>query len=166
MGVDSQECFHRVSLDGVSPFEDLHGNKVLCEGLIPGLKVVFHGRGNVLQIASGSRPVNTTIEFHGDGGWASLGNNFFKGFIRIGGGSGVSIGDGVTCTERAFIAASEGAVVKIGDDCMLATGNQIRTDDVHAIYDVRSGERLNPAKNITIGNHVWLALGVKVLGGV
>lgn len=53
----------------------------------------------------------------------------------------------------------------IGDDCMFATGNEIRTDDAHAIYDMETGERLNHSRSITIGNHVWLAFQSVVLGG-
>jgi acetyltransferase-like isoleucine patch superfamily enzyme len=38
------------------------------------------------------------------------------------------------------------------------------TSDGHDI--IRSGERMNYAKNITIGNKVWLADGVVVLRGI
>ena len=39
-------------------------------------------------------------------------------------------------------------------------------DDGHPIFDVRTGKRVNAARSIVIGNHVWLGLGACVLGGV
>lgn len=48
---------------------------------------------------------------------------------------------------------------------MFATGNQVRSDDGHLIFDVNTGDRINFAQNITIGDHVWLAWGATVLGG-
>src|SRR5690606_5449604 len=35
----------------------------------------------------------------------------------------------------------------------------------HPIFDVTSGKRVNPAKSIVVGNHVWLAREAVVLGG-
>ncbi len=63
------------------------------------------------------------------------------------------------------ISAVEGTSVSIGDDVMLASENQIRADDGHAIYDVRTNKRVNTSRDIVIGNHVWLAYQACVLGG-
>ena len=49
---------------------------------------------------------------------------------------------------------------------MFAGGVELRTDDAHAIYDVRSGERINVSKTIVIGEHVWIAKHAVVMGGV
>ncbi|NHB85708.1 acyltransferase [Tessaracoccus sp. HDW20] len=65
-----------------------------------------------------------------------------------------------------MITAIEGADVTIGDDCMLATGIEIRSDDAHPIYSVKTGERVNMAQSIVIGNHVWIAKHVAIMGGV
>ncbi|CAM3781650.1 hypothetical protein [Avibacterium endocarditidis] len=48
---------------------------------------------------------------------------------------------------------------------MFATNNQIRTDDAHPIYDVRTGKRLNTSKDIIIGYRVWVAYGATIWGG-
>lgn len=86
--------------------------------------------------------------------WSCWGGPPSKGNIRVGYKSLVVIGDKVTCT-KPFICASEATKILIGDDCMFATDNHIRTDDAHAIYDVKTGLRLNPSKDIIIGAHVW-----------
>lgn len=160
-----QKKRHRIALFGVEEYDDKYGNKIICNGNIPGVKVIFRGSNNTLELSPGCMVNDLRVEFHGNDGVVKIGDSQFKGFIRIGSGSQVTIGDAVTCANRTFIAASEGAKVVIGNDCMFASEIQIRTDDVHSIYDVRSGKRLNPPKNVTIGNHVWLAWGVKILGG-
>lgn len=78
--------------------------------------------------------------------------------------SEVSIKKGFT-SEQVFLKACEGRKIVIGEDCMFSAGIYISTSDFHSIIDVNSGERLNPAKNVIIGNHVWLAHGVSVLKG-
>ena len=54
------------------------------------------------------------------------------------------------------IEACEGRLVSIGEDCMFAGGVRISTTDHHSIVDVVSGERINKAKDVIVGNHVWL----------
>jgi hypothetical protein len=63
------------------------------------------------------------------------------------------------------ISACEGTTVRIGDDVMFASDNQVRADDGHPIFDVRSGKRVNTSRSIEIGDHVWLGRGATVLGG-
>jgi hypothetical protein len=55
--------------------------------------------------------------------------------------------------------------VEIGDDCMIASRNEIRADDAHPIFSVETGRRTNMPRSIHIGAHVWLAAGAVVLGG-
>jgi len=64
-----------------------------------------------------------------------------------------------------MISAVEYSEITIGDDCMFASQNEIKTDDSHPIFDVRTGKRINMPKSIKIGNHVWLARRAVVLGG-
>jgi acetyltransferase-like isoleucine patch superfamily enzyme len=48
---------------------------------------------------------------------------------------------------------------------MIASNVQIRADDGHPIFNVADGSRANPSRDIHIGEHVWVAYGVVVLGG-
>jgi acetyltransferase-like isoleucine patch superfamily enzyme len=36
---------------------------------------------------------------------------------------------------------------------------------MHSIIDAKTGDRLNPAKNIIIEDHVWIAADAKIMGG-
>ena len=83
--------------------------------------------------------------------------------ITVSGGARVVIGEGSTSETTQIVARA--ADVVIGSDCMLSFGIEIRTTDTHAIYDVDSGDRINPDKAITIGDHVWLGKQAIVLKG-
>lgn len=56
--------------------------------------------------------------------------------------------------------------IEIGEDCMFSNHIIIRTSDSHAIYSNETNKRINPAKPIRIGNHVWIAPGSEVMKGV
>ncbi|MBF7996198.1 acyltransferase [Rahnella laticis] len=129
------------------------------------VKVLFFGRNNKLIVHPEAKISGTTIRFDCDDGTCSIGNNNFAGFIRIGQGCSVVIGDQVTCTNGCYISTAENTSVLIGDDCMIASGNEIRTDDGHPIFDIASGKRINISRSIKIGEHVWLAAKSIVLSG-
>ena len=67
--------------------------------------------------------------------------------------------------KKVEIFLDEGTNVIIGSDCMLSNNILIRTTDSHSIVDNR-GVRINPAKDVIIGNHCWLGANVTVLKGV
>ena len=55
--------------------------------------------------------------------------------------------------------------IEIGNDCMLSNNIIIRTSDSHPVYDITSGVRINPAKEVKIGEHVWIAPNTKIMKG-
>lgn len=155
----------KFTIIGLQSFSDKSNNKIIYSGVKTNIRITFHGNNNTILVDDEFDSNILTIECYGDNNLLTLGHCRFKGFLRLSGGAKIDIGDGVTCTDKCFIDASEGATVKIGNDCMFATANQIRTNDAHAIYDVRTGERINPAAKIHIGNHVWVGFGAKILAG-
>jgi acetyltransferase-like isoleucine patch superfamily enzyme len=150
-------------------WHDAHGNRVVAPASLTTVSTLFKGRNCTLEIDPGARLGQVTIEFRGSNAHCRIGpagpSGHFSALIRLGEDSRVEIGAGVTSTARAFLAASEGARLTLGEDCMLATDVQLRTDDAHPIFDVHSGHRVNPAADIEIGAHVWLAYGARCLGG-
>jgi acetyltransferase-like isoleucine patch superfamily enzyme len=89
----------------------------------------------------------------------------FSAAIRIGQDSTVRIGRNVSSTSTVAMSATEGTTIVIGEDVMFASENQVRADDGHPIFDVRTGQRVNVSKSIRIGAHVWLGRMAVVLGG-
>lgn len=150
-------------------YEDEKGNKVIAPKELNNIKIRFKGKNNILKIASKSTISNCFFDFTNSNGSCQIGENnntgSFKGFVRIGSSCTVKIGDNVTCTNDMTITTAESTKVIIGNDCMFATGNQIRSDDAHAIYDVTTCQRINISKDIIVGNHVWLAYNAILLGG-
>ena len=78
--------------------------------------------------------------------------------------STIIIGEDFTM-EGGHIAATEGESITVGNDCMFSGDVEIRNGDSHSVLDVKTGERLNRARPITIGSHVWLTAHVRVLKG-
>ena len=70
-----------------------------------------------------------------------------------------------TSIRGGQLAALEGTSITIGEDCMFSHSIAFRTSDSHVIKD-HDGNRINPAKSISIGDHVWLGAHVTVLKGV
>lgn len=86
-------------------------------------------------------------------------------FFMVGDNTIIHIGKGTTFTREIEINAQEShARISIGDDCMLSNHIIVRTSDSHPIFD-NNGIRINPPKNVVIGNHVWIAPNTKIMKG-
>lgn len=87
-------------------------------------------------------------------------------FYMEGNNISIIIGRGTTFTESCHFNAQENNVsIIVGEDCMFSNQIIVRTSDSHPIYSLRTKERINPAKSITIGNHVWIAPNTVVMKG-
>lgn len=78
----------------------------------------------------------------------------------------LQVGRGTTMVEVHIAVTEPGSKVIIGEECMFANDIDIRTGDSHAILDAKTGERVNPARNVMIGDHVWIAAHAIILKGV
>lgn len=75
------------------------------------------------------------------------------------------IGTRSKCNAVFFVnLAEDNCRVQIGEGSLFASV-RARPSDSHKIRDITSGERLNPPKPIIIGNRVWIAEDVLLLGG-
>lgn len=110
------------------------------------LIITFRGNNNYIKIGKGCNlKIKNTVYFHGD-------NNV------------VIIGRNVTFDGDALLVVGEGTNLNIGSDCIFANGVHIRTTDQHCIFD-EDGKRINSARNVNIGNHVWLGRDVIIMKG-
>jgi acetyltransferase-like isoleucine patch superfamily enzyme len=141
---------------------DIKPNVLLCNN-----KIVIEGDNNVIEIDNGSRLSNTYIYIWGSGHHLKIANDviYRKGTMLLKDKDCViSFGDGTT-VEDAYIVASEGGRILIGRDCLIGHGVDIRNGDSHSIIDVETKKRLNPSKDIVIGDHVWLGAYSQILKG-
>lgn len=128
----------------------------------------FEGSHNRVVIHAGARLQRCDISLKGVGLHLVIGENVkvsgaaqFRLFDR---GSSIRIGPGTTI-ESARIASLGGATVRVGADCMLAYDIDIRNSDSHSLIDRHSGERLNPERDVLVGDHVWIGARAALLRG-
>lgn len=61
--------------------------------------------------------------------------------------------------------AENKSAINIGDNCLFSRNIDIVTTDSHSILDKYTGQRLNYAKNVFVGNNVWIGADVSLLKG-
>ena len=125
-------------------YEDFRGNKIFFdETLADAINVYFKGNNNVLEIGR-NVTVGSLDVAYGCNGWCKIGDN--------------------TDILGAQFHISE-AGISIGSDCLFSIGIILRTHDAHHIFDKTTHKRLNYAKDIIIGNQVWIAYNATLHGG-
>ena len=81
-------------------------------------------------------------------------------------GSRIDIGSEVGFAGSVSITTHERAAITIGSGCLIAEDTFISASDIHPVFDVSSGARINPAADIRIGDRVWLGARAMVMKGV
>ena len=146
------------------------------------------GEHNLIQVGDNINSIKTVISIKGELNHIIIDNNVsmrhcnisLKGngmFIHIHNNveltgvvaslfqnTSLSIGKHTTIGNSEITIAEEN-LIKIGEDCMFAHGQEIRTSDMHPIYSLEDGSRINNGRDIFIGNHVWLGKQCTVLKG-
>ena len=109
-------------------------------------KILVLGNNCVLKIVGGDTIVrNTTFWIEDDDSVIVIGHDFTM--------------------EGGHIASTEGSSIIIGDDCMFSGDVEIKNGDSHSIIDAKTKTRINRAKDVIVGNHVWLTAHVRILKG-
>jgi acetyltransferase-like isoleucine patch superfamily enzyme len=153
-------------------WKDHRGNEIVYDGDFDRpVNIRVNGHGNRLSVAANANVEDLIVTFCGDNGVIEIGPTTARRAplrleLRVGHESTLTIGTNVGTAGRTFISATEGADVTIGDDVMFAKNIEVRTDDTHPIFDVRTRRRVNVSRSIHVGAHVWLAKHCVVMGGV
>ena len=130
-------------------------------------RIELKGRGARISIAEPAQAGNIYCTVEG-GARISIGRGCVLGVLAIHAlapGAEIRVGERVGFNGSVSVAAHEASLLDIGDDCLIASECSLNTSDVHHVLDARSGARLNPAADIAVGRHVWLAARVMVLKG-
>lgn len=134
---------------------------------IEGLEIVINGNNNVVKIEFPFKANNSRIEIiENDNAYVELGKSeaFHNTYIRVnwGGKQKFIMKKNCIIWGAEFKIDCHGAI-KIGEDCLFSNDIHVWADDGHSILDTNTGEVLNEPKGaITIGNHVWIAQGVRI----
>ena len=144
-------------------------NKIENNGQLLNYNINITGNNNTIVIKENSIIYNVFIKIQGDNHYLEIGKN-----CRINSAilwmehadCVLNIGD-FTTIEQAHIAVTEpNQKVIIGKECMFSDNISIRTSDSHGIFDLQTHKRINQAKSIFIGNHVWIGAKATILKGV
>lgn len=130
--------------------------------------VSFKGKNNCLILDEGAILDHSQIIFHGDNALVYIKkthNNHIHTKLSVHSGCTVFIDEGASFNGRLNIIVSEHQSLIVGKDAMFSFESWIRTSDVHPVYSIESGHRINPGKSVFIGEHVWLGQDVKILKG-
>lgn len=125
-----------------------------------------NGKNNNLILGEGCRINNSKIQFWGDNNTIIVGHDcVLKDLdLWVSNGGSVEIGHNTHFSGKIHIACIEGKKVNIGERCLFSDTITFRTGDSHSILDT-DGIRINKAKDINIGDHVWIGQQVIVLKG-
>ena len=147
-----------------------NGNKVQTSGAASSLLVLttlFYGNSvnNTVSVGRGFKTQGLLIRIEGSGNKVTIGENVnWSGQINLFGFDvHVTIGDR-SDAKKVSLTARE-ASIAIGSDCLLARGTDIRSSDIHSIFDRNTGEHLNPSRSVEVGNRVWIGRDSSVLKG-
>ena len=136
------------NMGGVKIHNSGKNNKIIqgehC--ILLGAKVIFAGNNNTLIIGNNCRLPKSTLYLIDD-------NNT------------IIIGDNNEWGENVNIIPEEGTTIKIGSDCQFAVNVVVRSSDGHSIISDETQQRINKARDISIGDRCWLGENVKILKG-
>ena len=154
-------------------FNNIHpvkgkNNRVTVCGDILGLKKSIIGNNNVVDIKS-SIIRDSSIRIRGNDNKLLVedGCNIGKGcsFWLEGNNNTIIIGRNTTMTLKCHFNAQEhNTTIIVGEDCMFSNTIIVRTSDSHPIFN-SEGVRINPAKDVIIGKHVWIAPSSVIMKG-
>lgn len=147
---------------------DLEGNTFVGE--LPTLKnskIVFAGQGNILFCEPGVVIQSSLIRFRGNNSLIMLGKTKHpcKVDFTIYNNNTLAVGRDNYFNGKLHIIVSEERMVFIGDGCLFSFGIWMRTADPHLVYDASTRERMNPSKDIVVGDHVWIGQDAMILKG-
>ena len=133
-------------------------------------KIDIDGNNNLIQIADFCTFNNVTFLIRGDNHRVKISKRVkfhYGGSLHIEDEGGlIEIGEDSTFEEAHIAVTEPGSRILIGADCMFAYDIDVRTGDSHSVIDARTHQRINYARDVVIGEHVWVAPHCSILKGV
>lgn len=100
--------------------------------------------------------------------WQNSGTVVFNGKASLGQGTKLTVGGTLIFGKNFSVTAESQFICKkrmvFGDDVLISWQNLFMDSDLHKI-ETLDGTRLNPDRDVIIGNHVWIGCRCTILKG-
>lgn len=132
--------------------------------IINGSTITFRrGNNNHIRIGSHSKFNNTHIAIRGHNNRIVIADRAKITGQLIISGNNLSIQIGENCTAISVYLLAHDHSIHIGRNCLISRGVEIRTSDVHKIYDKTNNQLLNPTtQDVILEDHIWIAANVTI----
>ena len=144
------------------------GNQVRIRcALLRGCHIHIRGNNNRVIVEDFSQLKNVSIHIGGSNNTIHISKWCTLTDVTIcieDSGNTISLGEHTRILGNTELAAIEGTSIRIGAECLFSSGIHFRTGDSHSVVDLQ-GKRINPSRDIVIGNHVWIGTQVTCLKG-
>ena len=148
------------------------GNVIIRHGGYNKSRVCINGNGNRVEFGKDVFIKKIDIKIIGDNNTIIIGNGVrvynrhpTDYFLCEGNNCEMNIGDRTSIQSAHINVQEDGCKILIGESCLFSDEIIVRTSDSHPIYD-SNGIRLNEAKSVIIGNHVWVSQRCTIMKGV
>ena len=144
------------------------GNHFQCKGVMLKSSIIIHGKNNSIIIDQGVKLNNVNITITGRNNKLIFHKNVVfheKGRIKLEDDNNlIEIGENTDFVSCFFAISDYNSKVIIGKDSMLSGEIIIRNSDVHSILN-NENKRINPGRDVIIGDRVWIGYGANILKG-
>jgi acetyltransferase-like isoleucine patch superfamily enzyme len=131
--------------------------------------IINHGKNNRIFVGDSSTLFQCKIDIEGNDNEIKIGacSGFDHATIGItGNGNQILIGDHCSSNPRLFLGVTGGTKLLVGSDCMFASDVFVLTTDAHPIFKQNNlNVAINPPRDVTVGEHVWVGHGATLLKG-
>lgn len=147
---------------------ELDGNEFIGE--LPKLtnsQINFSGKNNILVCEDDVHLWNSRIDFNLDNSVLYLSSSIHDYSVNISlhKNNVCFVGKNNFFNGRTTFVLSEAKNIVLGDECFISYNVVFRTSDGHCIYDDSTKKRINHARSIYVGDHVWLGQNAMVFKG-
>ena len=142
------------------------GNYISGVRTLTNSSITFRGSNNVLM-GDDVDLKNSRLVFQGSNSLIYLSNSHrvYILTVSIWNNNTLYIGKNCSFNGAVSLSLSEERSIFIGDTCMFSAGITFDTADPHLIYSTETQERVNPSKDIILGDHIWVGRNVSILKG-